>query len=699
MKRYMKGTVISLFAVILAFTASNVFTAGATIYVPDDYSTIQEAIDAAITGDTVMVRDGTYLLAAALDFIGKAITVKSENGVDSCILDGQAAHSVVSFHSGEGNNSLLQGFTIRNGKAQMGGGIYIDSSSPTITECNISANTAYHHPATAVTAYAYGGGIYSIGSSPKIRDCKITGNQSDSFGGWSGVYGRYPAISYGAGIYTNGGSPEITDCIIDGNTAVISERHSAYGGGIYSTASSPSLINTTITNNSVASVSDISQGGGFYSVTGSPLMINCIIASNSAKEGGGVYFNQSSAFSNLTNNTIARNTATTNGGGLYCNNTSPKIINSILWEDSPQEVYNEGTSNPTITYSDVYGGYEGTGNIDASPLFANLAQQNFHLKLASPCVNAGSNAASELPLTDKDGHIRIFNLVVDMGAFENQAPALTVFRPAEGVWYGLLGGDPPSYTVIPWGIVTDKPVLGDYDGDGTSDVGVWRPDTGVWYVLPSSSPGIYTDTQWGVATDKPVPGDYDGDGKTDIAVWRPSEGVWYIIPSSASGSYTSTYWGTTGDVPIPADYDGDGKTDVGIWRPGSGSWFIVPSSDPGTYSETNWGIATDIPVPGDYDGDGKTDIAVWRPSDGFWYILPSSEPGTFTSTKWGASGDFQVAADYDADGKTDIAVWRPSMGQWFVLPSTAPGSYESTKWGVTTDIPISPLTTILNSIP
>jgi predicted outer membrane repeat protein len=133
-------------------------------------------------------------------------------------------------------------------------------------------------------------------------------------------------------------------------------------------------------------------------------MINCIINGNSAKEGGGIYFDESSAFSNLTNCTVVRNTATANGGGLYCKNTSPKIINSILWEDSPQEVYNEGTGDPTITYSDVYGGYAGTGNIDAHPLFVSTAQQDYHLKVGSPCVDVGDNTAPELPSQDKDGN-------------------------------------------------------------------------------------------------------------------------------------------------------------------------------------------------------------------------------------------------------------------------------------------------------
>jgi hypothetical protein len=79
---------------------------------------------------------------------------------------------------------------------------------------------------------------------------------------------------------------------------------------------------------------------------------------------------------------------------------------------------------------------------------------------------------------------------------------------------------------------------------------VWRPSEGMWYVLPSASPGSYTSMQWGVATDTPATGDYDGDGKSDIAVWRPDDGVWYILPSGSPGTYTATQWGTVGDEAI-----------------------------------------------------------------------------------------------------------------------------------------------------
>ena len=105
------------------------------------YASIQAAINDADTGDTVLVHDGTYV--ENINFLGKIITVKSVNGADSTIIDGNSSGSVVTFNSGEGSGSILDGFTILKGNGNWGGGIRCFSSSPTITNCIISGNTGY----------------------------------------------------------------------------------------------------------------------------------------------------------------------------------------------------------------------------------------------------------------------------------------------------------------------------------------------------------------------------------------------------------------------------------------------------------------------------------------------------------------------------------------------------------------------------
>jgi hypothetical protein len=140
-----------------------------------------------------------------------------------------------------------------------------------------------------------------------------------------------------------------------------------------------------------------------------------------AQYGGGGIFFRYDCDSTITNNTIAENTASY-GGGISCGEySSLTITNTILWNDSPDEI-SFYESSITITYSDVQGGWEGEGNIDADPMF--VGGGDYHLKASSPCIDAGTNDAPALPYTDFEGNDRIIdgngdgNAIVDMGAYE-----------------------------------------------------------------------------------------------------------------------------------------------------------------------------------------------------------------------------------------------------------------------------------------
>lgn len=200
-----------------------------------------------------------------------------------------------------------------------------------------------------------------------------------------------------------------------------------------------------------------------------------------------------------------------------------------------------------------------------------------------------------------------------------------------------------------------------------------------WYQTYVPESATYVQ-QWGQAGDKPVPGDFDGDGFDDFVVWRPSDGVWYIL-GSVTGVPRTQQWGTDGDVPLRADFDADGRPDFVVWRPSENRWWIK-SSVTGTEWWQYWGVPTDIPVPGDYDGDGRTDYAVWRPSDGYWHVLTANNVYLAPAQQWGQQGDVPIPGDYNHDGRTDYAVWRPSSGVWYVL-----GGGATSPWGLSTDVP------------
>jgi hypothetical protein len=176
---------------------------------------------------------------------------------------------------------------------------------------------------------------------------------------------------------------------------------------------------------------------------------------------------------------------------------------------------------------------------------------------------------------------------------------LTIFRPSEGVWYRF-NSRTSTYSVFQFGQAGDIPVPADYDADGQDDTAIYRPSNGTWYLLlptpfPTGSVPEYQvqTVRFGISEDKPVVGDYDGDGKADIAVFRPSTGVWHRLLSE-TGAYSPVQFGTGGDKAMCGDYDGDGRADIGIFRPSTGVWYLYNSQT--GLSIMQFGLNGDLPV-------------------------------------------------------------------------------------------------------
>ena len=169
--------------------------------VPSVFPTIQAAIDATVDGDEVIVEDGVFTGPGNfdIDYGGRFITVRSENGPENCIIDCNGLGRGFYFHSDENSNSVLDGITIINGSAYQGGGIsceevYEDPTSPTIRNCIIRYCSSDR-----------GAGIYARNSHASINNCDISNNEGD------GIY-----------IYTEGGII-ISNCRIAYNS----------GNGVY----------------------------------------------------------------------------------------------------------------------------------------------------------------------------------------------------------------------------------------------------------------------------------------------------------------------------------------------------------------------------------------------------------------------------------------------------------------------------------
>ncbi len=209
--------------------------------------TFQAAIDAAITGwdYTVLVAPGTYSGPGnrGIDFGGKEITVKSAEGAGNTVIDCERLGRGFHFHGGETPASVLDGFTVRSGSADYGGGICCKAkSSPTIINCAITGNNA-----------DYGGGIScDEQSNPGVINCILLSNSAKD----------------GAGVQClNQSSPRITNCMIAANQA--QQR----GGGIFCSGQS----NATVTNCTVVGNMATSSGGGIFCSESSPALTNCIL--------------------------------------------------------------------------------------------------------------------------------------------------------------------------------------------------------------------------------------------------------------------------------------------------------------------------------------------------------------------------------------------------------------------------------------
>lgn len=421
---------------------------GNVINVPEDYSTIQAAIDIAVSFDTVLVADGTYIgnNNKNLNYLGKSIILMSEHGSDRCIIDCEQSGRGFNFSNGELTSAILEGFTIRNGSTNQGSGILCNSgSSPTIRNCSIIANSATNDNSK-------GGGICCLfNSNPLISNCMISYNFA--FNGsavYSGVSSSLTLMSCiieenwinqasGSCTCQDGGSLVLIDSTLNNN-----HGHIYSGGVIFSQNGLVRVEHCTITNNQASGVlmfnsslivndtlfyRNLTTGDGgciYVFGNGSTLIDNCFLSDNEAvRNAGGIYI---ASESTITNCILINNTSGLRGGAIRTNdNTSILLDNCAIIGNSAIEgggvcVYYNGTniSNCTITNNtaEVGGGFYGTYSYSCAIINSIFASNHSEIGSEIALINPGSNP-SNLSIT----YSTIMNgwegIYIDPGCFLN----------------------------------------------------------------------------------------------------------------------------------------------------------------------------------------------------------------------------------------------------------------------------------------
>ncbi|WP_082310042.1 CHAP domain-containing protein [Nonomuraea sp. SBT364] len=258
------------------------------------------------------------------------------------------------------------------------------------------------------------------------------------------------------------------------------------------------------------------------------------------------------------------------------------------------------------------------------------------------------------PVTARAGRrdVLISGYVTPPGAVSAVSATAGVYRPSNATFYlrdNNWAG--PADITVQFGNIDDKPLVGDWDGNGTSTVGVYRPDTRYFYLRNSNTPGdAEIGFHFGNPGDIPIAGDWDGDGDETVGVYRPSNSTFYLRNNNWAGPADRTihFGNNNQDQPVVGDWDGDGDDSVSVYRPATASFYLI-NSDVSTANPRiiQYGSHDDRPLTGNWNSDRYTTIGVYRPDTRYFYLRNDNTPGDAEiGFHFGNPGDIPIAGNW-----------------------------------------------------
>ncbi len=391
--RSLSGPVLLILMLVQPVTA-------AVLLVPDNFPTIQAAIDAGAPGDTVQLAGGSYMGEGNrdLDFHGKDLLLRSASGnPGSCVLDCEGSegdpHRAFHFHEGETSASRIEGITMRNGWAPLdhyvgGGGVFCESgSSPSFRNCEFSGN--------------HGSAFFSIGGcNPRLEDCVFTDNYGRNGGGVAAKEGQFDilgcefigneALFHGGGLHGHAGSFDIQDCLFDENRAPAAAAiDMIYGCNVVA-------VNCRVENN-IALESFWSVTVNLHGVVDARFE-NCSFSGNESHGNGEVIVTSKSSHGTLRSCTFHDNRIGS-GTVILLGESDGSVDNCIIADNGDARgLYIDQVISLTCT--DIHGNGGGDwvdgmelwlgqdGNISADPLFCDPENGDLTLHANSPCADA-----------------------------------------------------------------------------------------------------------------------------------------------------------------------------------------------------------------------------------------------------------------------------------------------------------------------